>query len=275
MGKKIKILFSDLDGTLFHGGPAKTVMTKENEEAIQRWTSLGNRFVIATGRPSNIRNELMERHQIECDILACNGAKVILDSEVLWSKEVEPDYIREIMAICQPYKENVDFALDMDWDEWVVLRRHGLIEENYRGAVFNTTVEQYLAKPREMYPNKIFMVCADHKTKCELMEILQNRFKGRLEVTSSAHDNIELGCLGIGKDIALKEILERLNLDVTQAAAVGDEVNDLRMLKCIPYGFAMKSAREEIRKQVNYEIESVHDLIDWCIEHNKQHSSDV
>ncbi|MBP3398715.1 MAG: HAD family phosphatase [Erysipelotrichaceae bacterium] len=273
--KPIRVIFSDLDGTLFYGGPGKTQMTKENEEAIKRWTSLGHRFVIATGRPSSIRTELMQRYPIDCDILACNGAKVIFNHEVLWSKEIGPDYIQEIMDICEPYGESVDFALDMDWIEWVVLRRHGLIEENYGGAIFNTTVQQYIDVPREMYPNKIFMVCENQKVKQELMTLLTKRFEGRLEVTSSGQDNIELCCLGVGKDIALKEILQRLDLEETQAAAIGDEINDLGMLKCIPYGFAMNSARDEIKNQVSYTIDSVHELIDWCIVHNneKKHSA--
>ncbi len=269
MEKKIEIIFSDLDGTLFHEGPAKAAMSQENEHAIRRWTSLGNRFVIATGRPASIRDDLMKRHQIECDILACNGAKVVLNNELLWSKEIRPEVIREIMKVCEPYDEQVDFALDMDWVEWVVLRRHGLVEENYGPANFNTTVEQYISVPRTMYPNKIFMVCANEAVKKELMVILKNQFEGRLSVTSSGVDNIELGCLGVGKDMAVKEILNLLYLDETQAVAIGDETNDLSMLKCIPYGFAMKSAREEIRNQVNYEIESVHDLIDWCIKYNE------
>lgn len=268
MKKPIRVIFSDLDGTLFYGGPTKCTMTKENENAIQRWTAAGNRFIIATGRPSSIRDELMERHQIECDILACNGAKVILDNQVLWSKEVGPEQIREIMNLCEPYGDKVDFALDMDWTEWVVLRRHGFVEENYGGAIFNTTVEQYISVPREMYPNKIFMVCADMEIKMRLMSELSEHFEGRLEVTSSGQDNIELGCPGVGKDIAVKEILNLLNLDESQAAAIGDETNDLSMLQCIPFGFVMNSAREEIKQQVPREIESVHQLIDWCLEYN-------
>lgn len=266
---KIRIIFSDLDGTLFYGGPGKTQMTKENEEAIKRWTASGNRFVIATGRPSSIRTELIERYSIDCDILACNGAKVILNNEVLWSKEIGPEMIREIMQICEPYGETVDFALDMDWIEWVVLHRHGLIEENYGGAVFNTTVQQYISVPRDMYPNKIFVVCENQIVKQELLTTMKKRFEGRLEVTSSGHDNIEIGCLGVGKDIAVDEILKRLNLKKNQAAAIGDEINDLAMLKCIPYGFAMSSAREEIKRQVPYSITSVHELIEWCMKHNK------
>ena len=85
MKKPIKVIFSDLDGTLFHGGPALCTMTLENEAAIHRWTQAGNRFILATGRPASVKDELVERHHIQCDILACNGAKVILDDQLLWS----------------------------------------------------------------------------------------------------------------------------------------------------------------------------------------------
>lgn len=270
MNKPIKVIFSDLDGTLFYGGPALCTMTQENEDAIHRWTQQGNRFIIATGRPSSIRDELVERHHLKCDILACNGAKVILNDQVLWSHEVGPQEIKEIMTICEPYGNQVDFALDMDWIEWVVYRRHGLVEQKYPDSVYGTTVDQYICKKRDMYPNKIYMVCANQTVKEELMIKLKEHFSGRLDVTSSAADNIELGCLGISKDKAVLELLDRLGLDVEQAAAIGDEVNDLTMLNCIPYGFAMASAREEIRKQVPYTIGSVHELIDWCFEHNQK-----
>ncbi len=269
MKKPIQVIFSDLDGTLFYGGPALCTMTKENEDAIVRWTEAGNRFIIATGRPASIKDELVERHHIQCDILACNGAKVILNDQLLWSKEVGPQETREIMEICEPYGNLVDFALDMDWIEWVVYHRGGLVEKKYPDANYNTTVEQYLSKERDMYANKIYMICANQEVKSELMEKLSVHFEGRLAVTSSATDNIELGCPGVSKDVALLEILKQMNLDVTQAAAIGDEVNDLTMLKCIPYGFVMSSARDEIRKEVPREIESVAGLIDWCLAYNE------
>ena len=269
MKKPIQVIFSDLDGTLFHEGPALCTMTQENEDAIHRWTKAGNRFIIATGRPAGIKDELVERLHIQCDILACIGAKEILDDQLLWSKEVTPQQTREIMEICEPYGDQVDFALDMDWIEWVVYRRGGLVEKKYPDANYNTTVEQYLSIDRDMYANKIYMVCANQRVKSELMNKLSAHFEGRLAVTSSAPDNIELGCLGGGKDNAVLEILKRMNLDVTQAAAIGDEVNDLTMLKCIPYGFVMSSARDEIKKEVPKQIESVAKLIDWCLEYNE------
>ena len=120
-----------------------------------------------------------------------------------------------------------------------------------------------------MYANKIYMVCANQEVKTELMEQLSHHFEGRLAVTSSAPDNIELGCLGVGKDVAVLEMLKRMNLDTKQAVAIGDEVNDLTMLKCIPYGFVMSSARDEIKKEIPRQIESVAKLIDWCLEYNE------
>ena len=63
-------------------------------------------------------------------------------------------------------------------------------------------------------------------------------------------------------------ILDRLGLDADQAAAIGDEQNDLDMLQSIPFGFAMSSARPAIKAQVPYSIDSVSDLIDACLAYN-------
>ena len=75
--KPIRLIASDLDGTLYYGARELGKMTPANRDAIVRWTEAGHRFLIATGRRACTRAEIIREYAIDCDIIACNGAKVI------------------------------------------------------------------------------------------------------------------------------------------------------------------------------------------------------
>lgn len=46
--KPIRLIASDLDGTLYYGARELGKMTPANRDAIVRWTEAGHRFLIAT-----------------------------------------------------------------------------------------------------------------------------------------------------------------------------------------------------------------------------------
>ena len=47
--KPIRLIASDLDGTLYYGARELGKMTPANRDAIVRWTEAGHRFLFATG----------------------------------------------------------------------------------------------------------------------------------------------------------------------------------------------------------------------------------
>lgn len=268
--KPIRLIASDLDGTLFHGAKDHNSISRENQEAVRRWQTLGNHFIIATGRPSGIRTMISNEYALDCDIIACNGAKVIVSSKLWWSHEISPELLLELCEICDEYHNEIDFALDMDSDVRVAYKSDGIIRSRFTKADESLiTAREYLSQSQSSYPNKVFLVL-DHPERREFfMDLFRRRFQNRLSITSSGIAFIEMGCPGISKGHALAEIMKTMNLEPEQAAAIGDEQNDLDMLKSVPMGFVMSSARQEIRDQIDRKIDSVADLIDWCIRHNE------
>ena len=57
--KPIRLIASDLDGTLYYGARELGKMTLANRDAIVRWTEAGHRFLIATGRRACTRAEII------------------------------------------------------------------------------------------------------------------------------------------------------------------------------------------------------------------------
>lgn len=67
----MKIICSDYDGTLNHGG-----ITPEKLLAIRRWQEAGNLFAVVSGRNKDFFFELKERNIPVDYLLSCNGAVI-------------------------------------------------------------------------------------------------------------------------------------------------------------------------------------------------------
>ena len=130
------------------------------------------------------------------------------------------------------------------------LTKHGIVGASHRARQITSADLQefdriyYMDGSNARYLRRLFGADADKCCPLLSRDVADPWYSGKFDV---AYRDIYDGC------VALLEILKQMNLNVTQAAAIGDEVNDLTMLKCIPYGFVMSSARDEIKKEVRLE----------------------
>ena len=154
--KPIRLIASDLDGTLYYGARELGKMTLANRDAIVRWTEAGHRFLIATGRRACTRAEIIREYAIDCDIIACNGAKVILNDQLLWSREVMPPELNELCDLCEPFRDELDFVLDIDITERITYQANNLIQKRFPEDLYLRQVRDYLKQPQTAYPNKVF-----------------------------------------------------------------------------------------------------------------------
>ena len=71
----MKILASDFDGTLNHGG-----INDYKRQAIARWRQAGNRFGLVSGRSMEDLAPIARNERLECDFFIGNNGAVIADS---------------------------------------------------------------------------------------------------------------------------------------------------------------------------------------------------
>lgn len=79
---------------------------------------------------------------------------------------------------------------------------------------------------------------------------------GSLAVSSSSRGNIEITHSDAQKGIALETIAERLNIDMQNVMAIGDNLNDVSMLERVGYPVAMDNATEEVKQVAKYVTET-------------------
>lgn len=70
---------------------------------------------------------------------------------------------------------------------------------------------------------------------------------GRIEVTSSAANNIELSSKGVSKESGVRLVCKELGIQMRDVMAIGDSDNDYCLLKAAGLGVAMGNANDRIK----------------------------
>ncbi len=78
----------------------------------------------------------------------------------------------------------------------------------------------------------------------------------------------ELTVKGFSKGTGIKRVLEHYNIDISDAYAIGDSMNDLPMLNAVPNSIVMGESSDELKKAASFVTKN---LLDDGIEHALKH----
>lgn len=272
MEKEIQLIVSDLDGTLYYDGEKNTnELPAFNVEAIRKWQKAGYRFMLATGRTGTTADYFKQEYDLDVDMIACNGGKIILNKKTVYHNDISLENIKRMQRLLAPYSDEIDFVLDMDSEYKAALRLDGIIAHNYnQGNARLITIDEYCNLKEPAYCTKIFIPMKHAERQDFFVDLIQQEFKEELSFARSSMITLECCNRGIHKGSALIELGKILNLDLAEMVVIGDEENDIDMLKTAPNSYVMSHARDCIKAFGKNEIDSVADLVDLCLMHNKK-----
>ncbi|OPJ54677.1 Cof-type HAD-IIB family hydrolase [Clostridium oryzae] len=253
---KYKLICLDMDGTLLNSNKEVTPKTKE---AIKEAREAGAHVAICTGRPFVSAYQYAALLGIEAPIISANGAfikdaksKAVIYKEILGKKrcklildvllkyEIIPNfhtpeaiftggYNKHYMAYDKFNKtadddKKISIVICEDWDR--------LFNEYENNIVKCIAIDDDIDKVR--------------KAKKELLELEE------LEVVSSYINNFEIMKSGVSKGSGAKKMAEFLGLSADEVICVGDNENDLSMIKYAGLGVCMENGEETVKKQADY-----------------------
>jgi len=73
-----------------------------------------------------------------------------------------------------------------------------------------------------------------------------------VELSKSWRDNLEVMDKGVSKGSAVKLLCERLGINSDEVMAIGDNENDLSMIKFAGVGVAMGNAEDMVKEQADF-----------------------
>ncbi|MDL2232741.1 Cof-type HAD-IIB family hydrolase [Ruminococcaceae bacterium OttesenSCG-928-L11] len=241
----MKIVFSDVDGTLLNSEHKITPLT---EAAIKKLQQNGIPFVIISARsPSGIYPILAE-YGFACPIISYSGA-LILDEErkVLFHKGIKKANAKTIIQTIE------DNRFDLSWcayslDQWIVKDKSDpriIREETVVKAVATQGCIDDIA---DAEVNKILCICNPAKI-IEIENALKAAFP-QYSIVKSSNILLEIMEAGITKATAIETLCGLWDIAISDAIAFGDNYNDIEMLELAGHGVLMKNAPEELKQRI-------------------------
>ncbi len=243
--QSIALVVSDVDGTLTnHAGTVSEATQRE----IRRVMSRGIHFSIATGRPTRDLQHVRESLDLPIPVIVSNGTMVedLATGEIIHSLQIETSVTLAVIDVITGY--DVDAVILDTPKGWIYQVRNATGEPPpWIVSVGDTAhrIEEwktYLAEERTVL--KILAEGAE----AELQRIEQalSVIPG-VQVTASFPNNREIFVEHAGKANAARLLAERLGLEAAHVLAIGDQRNDIELLRWAGIGVAMGNAVPELK----------------------------
>ena len=232
----MKIFACDFDGTLYRGG----AVADADREAAALARRRGHRFGIVTGRgPKTLLREL-ERFGIACDFSICNNGAILLDGEgrELERTEIEAGLRRTVLR--HPAVARASHCALFDGTRMRVLegKRGFWVNPRYPvpPAGLDEALEARLQQISLAFPSR-------EEAEAEARALRAEAGGGALVLCSLSL--VDVVSAGAGKSAGLRSLLRRWGLPAASVVAMGDDGNDIDMLRDFA-GFAMEGSARAV-----------------------------
>lgn len=253
---KYKCVVSDLDWTLLKGD---SDLDEKTRGALITLSKNNVLFVPATGRAFKSVPECILSIPGVDNVITSNGVAIydVLSKKPVMSTHLSVSAVETILKearkenyILEAFISGQPFTCKAYYDDPM---KYGAKEESVAYVQRTRTVVD------DMYSfveeNKDRLDCIDVITTPEtkaaklahLKMLLPNNY-----ITTSAPQLIEISDGNSGKHRRMKDLMDRLGIDLSQVVAFGDGDNDSDMLKMAGYGVAMGNGTAKCQASANY-----------------------
>ena len=224
-----KVLVCDYDKTFY----LNDLDIIKNIKTVKQFRSLGNLFIIATGRSYYDFMKKKNKYNIEYDYVLLNHGATIIDNQ----DNVLNNYpiIEDINSI----KNNLELSKSMEYfccsklDSRVEFNHDNLTKIAVRYLPFVN-----IPKIKENLDNKFYNINC-YLVSTNMLEIISN---------------------DIDKSKALKILINNLHIDKSQVYTIGDSYTDINMVRDFN-GYCMKGSIQELKNVSKEEYKSVSELV--------------
>lgn len=250
-GKKVKLVVSDIDGTLLNSDKD---ITKANREAIQRAREQNILFTLCTGRIVTMLEYYINTLEIATPIIAANGA-IIWDPKTgkpAYEISMDSDEVKGILEICKFYQ--MDYcALTL---ETSYFSKNSVRVKHFQGynniakanGVTEIRLETFDDSHHCINDLKIYKILI-YDAVSRRINVIEDFIKTlkKTGYTSSDSGLLDISEVQVNKGFGIKKLAGILGLQPDEVCAVGDYKNDIPMLTFAGFPVAMGNACRELK----------------------------
>lgn len=245
MSEPIRLIAMDMDGTLLAGDTWR--IPPENARALRLAAARGIRLALCSGRLPDDAGFFALDAGLDMAILALNGG-CVLDhplGPIRRSRRIEPEAMARLKRLLDGtevlYGLFSDNALAVnravDGQDPALMWGAHILRQGSRGEIAYGGEATAAILPRGV--NKLVVIDEGGTGVLARLRADIAREIHQVEVTSSWENNLEINPRGVNKGEALTALAAELNIPMGQVMALGDNDNDIPMLRRAGYGVAM------------------------------------
>lgn len=256
-----KLVAIDLDGTMLN---QYGMVTENTKNAIKRTIQKGIDVIIASGRPIDSIQSIAREIGSEKYFIAGNGALVydIPKDEIIYDKFLPKEKVLEIIKICEEnsisynvYTDQMIIATALKYNVLYYQKENLEKEESKQTKIsIVENMYEYVKNKKEEKFLKM-TICDDNQTvfqsiirklrRIEGIEVLDVSHMSRKTIKQGSEEitieyyYTEITVQNVDKWDALAFLMEKLNIKKEEVIAIGDNVNDKKMIQEAGLGIAM------------------------------------
>ena len=248
----IKIIFSDMDGTLLD---EKGNLPDGFDEMIARIKSRNVIFAPASGRQYYSLRGTFEKYKDEFLFVAENGTIAFHKGKEIFSSPMPRQIALDILNTGEPFEKIMRVFCG---------KKNAYVLESQDKPEYQKELEKYFTHNEAVKkfdevndePLKMSFFDPTGKSAESIYPILKKKFGDTMQVVLASDYWTDVINADINKGVAVQNIQKNLGIKPEECAAFGDYLNDVQMLQAVKYSFAMANAHPDLKKFANYETVS-------------------
>ena len=268
-----KLVAIDLDGTMLN---SYGIVTQNTKEVIKKVQEKGIEVIIASGRPIDSIKTIAKEIESENYFISGNGAILydIKKDEIIYENILKKAKTLDIIKICEEnsiyyniYTEKEILAKSLNYNVLYYYKENLDKEEKNKTHI---KIVEDLYKYLEERNEKIIKItiCDNNKSifnsilkklkTIDDIEVLEVSHMSRKMIRQGTEEvpieyfYTEISAKNVDKWYAIEMLAEKLNIKKEEIVAIGDNVNDEKMIKEAGLGIAMGQSSPKITKISNY-----------------------
>ena len=212
----MKIIASDYDGTLNHGG-----IDDKKRATIKKWRERGNKFGIVSGRMADDLFRIYKRDELELDfLLACNGAVILTtDGKIIKEDKIDATVLKPLLDFI--------FSYGVTWAAIQSGRSYVIDEDDNERFDYEFTRETL---PELKYFSQVSTIFPDNEKAEEVTNAVKEKFGDVLNPLQNGRC-IDIVSATMNKAQGLYDYLKIVGGKYEDMITVGDNINDTHMIK--------------------------------------------
>lgn len=250
---KYKIIASDLDGTLITD---KNIISKGNVQAIKKALDAGIKVVLCSGRPPVSLAEYEKIIGLDtrgCYGIGNNGAVVYEthSHNIIFETCMDKDIVRQTVKDIKGISSEVLIILFGKGNRIFTENVLEILKDYNQDNIIDSQLVNNLET--DVNEDIIKILVMDDRVK---LDYIYNEIKklknNNYNIVFSAENMLEFLPININKAEAIKYLANKLNIDLNEIVAIGDNYNDIEMVQEVGLGIAMANAVQPLKDVANY-----------------------